>query len=89
MYFTIIHIKLDFILRDFFCFILFGPSYGKRLSGELKSTLSKHKGPIFCLKWNKNGDYILTGSCDRTAIVWDVRNEELKQLFEFHSGALL
>ncbi|CAA2986253.1 WD40 repeat-containing HOS15-like [Olea europaea subsp. europaea] len=58
-------------------------------NGELKSTLSKHKGPIFCLKWNKNGDYILTGSCDRTAIVWDVRNEELKQLFEFHSGPVL
>lgn len=54
--------------------------------GELRSTLSKHKGPIFSLKWNKKGDYLLTGSCDKTAIVWDVKSEEWKQQFEFHSG---
>ena len=55
-------------------------------SGELRSTLSKHKGPIFSLKWNKKGDYLLTGSCDKTAIVWDVKAEEWKQQFEFHAG---
>ncbi|KAK0606468.1 hypothetical protein LWI29_038085 [Acer saccharum] len=58
-------------------------------NGELKSTLSKHKGPIFSLKWNKKGDYLLTGSCDKTAIVWDVKAEEWKQQFEFHSGPTL
>lgn len=58
-------------------------------NGELKSTLSKHKGPIFTLKWNKKGDYLLTGSCDKTAIVWDVKAEEWKQQFEFHSGPTL
>ncbi|KAL2333481.1 hypothetical protein Fmac_014694 [Flemingia macrophylla] len=58
-------------------------------AGELKSTLSKHKGPIFSLKWNKKGDYLLTGSCDQTAIVWDVKAEEWKQQFEFHSGPTL
>ncbi|KAK4776262.1 hypothetical protein SAY86_004950 [Trapa natans] len=58
-------------------------------NGELKATLSKHKGAIFSLKWNKKGDYILTGSCDKTAIVWDVKAEEWKQQFEFHSGPTL
>ncbi|KAI8030572.1 WD40 repeat-containing protein HOS15 [Camellia lanceoleosa] len=58
-------------------------------NGELKSILSKHKGPVFSLKWNKKGDYILTGSCDKTAIVWDVKAEECKQHFEFHSGPTL
>ncbi|KAL6993804.1 WD40 repeat-containing protein hos15, variant 2 [Sarracenia purpurea var. burkii] len=58
-------------------------------NGELKSILSKHKGPIFSLKWNKKGDYILTGSFDKTAIVWDVKAEEWKQQFEFHSGPTL
>ncbi|XAR51325.1 hypothetical protein NMG60_11005925 [Bertholletia excelsa] len=58
-------------------------------SGEQKSTLSKHKGPIFSLKWNKKGDYILTGSCDKTSIVWDVKTEEWKQQFEFHTGPIL
>ncbi|KAJ7952800.1 F-box-like/WD repeat-containing protein [Quillaja saponaria] len=53
------------------------------------STLSKHKGPIFSLKWNKKGDYLLTGSFDKTAIVWDVKAEEWKQQFEFHSGPTL
>ncbi|KAF3561913.1 hypothetical protein DY000_02011736 [Brassica cretica] len=54
-------------------------------NGDLISTLSKHKGPIFSLKWNKKGDYLLTGSVDRTAVVWDVKAEEWKQQFEFHS----
>ncbi|KAM7264832.1 hypothetical protein ACFE04_002515 [Oxalis oulophora] len=58
-------------------------------NGELRSTLIKHKGPIFSLKWNKKGDYLLTGSCDRTAIVWDVKTEEWKQQFEFHTGPCL
>lgn len=48
--------------------------------------MSKHKGPIFSLKWNRKGDYLLTGSCDKTAIVWDVKTEEWKQQFEFHTG---
>ncbi|KNA08380.1 hypothetical protein SOVF_163130 [Spinacia oleracea] len=58
-------------------------------NGELKSTLSRHKGPIFSLKWNKKGDYLLTGSCDKTAIVWDVKAGEPKQQFEFHTGPTL
>ncbi|CAI0461573.1 unnamed protein product [Linum tenue] len=58
-------------------------------AGELKSTLSKHKGPIFSLKWNKKGDFLLTGSCDKTAIVWDVKAEEWRQQFEFHTGPIL
>ncbi|PON49948.1 Guanine nucleotide-binding protein, beta subunit [Parasponia andersonii] len=49
-------------------------------NGELRSTLSKHKGPIFSLKWNRKGDYLLTGSCDKTAIVWDVKSEECPTL---------
>lgn len=54
--------------------------------GELKNTLNKHKGPIFSLKWNKKQDYLLSGSVDRTAIVWDTKTWECKQQFEFHSG---
>lgn len=58
------------------------------LSGELKQTLFKHKGPIFSLKWNKKGDFLLSGSVDKTAIVWDTKTWECKQQFEFHSGML-
>ncbi|KAL2895107.1 WD40 repeat-containing protein HOS15 [Bienertia sinuspersici] len=57
--------------------------------GDLKSTLNKHKGPVFSLKWNKKGDYLLSGSVDKTAIVWDVKTGELKQQFEFHRAPTL
>ncbi|WVZ17988.1 hypothetical protein V8G54_005310 [Vigna mungo] len=57
--------------------------------GELNSTLNKHKGPIFSLKWNKKGDYLLSGSVDKTAIVWNIKTGEWKQLFEFHTGPTL
>ncbi|CAI9111350.1 OLC1v1011559C2 [Oldenlandia corymbosa var. corymbosa] len=59
------------------------------IDGQLKATLTKHKGPIFSLKWSRKNDYILTGSCDKTAIVWDVKTEQIKQQFEFHSGFVL
>lgn len=59
------------------------------LLGELRSTLNKHKGPIFSLKWNKKGDFLLSGSVDKTAIVWDIKTGEWRQQFEFHSGATL
>ena len=28
--------------------------------GNLEQTLGQHKGPIFALKWNKSGNYILS-----------------------------
>nr|XP_004252824.1 WD40 repeat-containing protein HOS15-like [Solanum lycopersicum] len=58
-------------------------------SGELVSTLDKHKGPIISLKWNEKGDYLLSGSIDTTAVVWNVKSGESKQQFDFHSGPLL
>jgi WD40 repeat protein len=54
--------------------------------GELKNTLHNHKGPIFSLKWNKKGDLLLSGSVDKTAIIWDGRTGEVKQQFEYHTG---
>lgn len=54
--------------------------------GELKNTLNKHKGPIFSLKWNKKGDCLLSGSVDKTAIIWDAKTGDVKQQFEYHTG---
>ena len=28
--------------------------------GNLEQTLGQHKGPIFAVKWNKNGNYLLS-----------------------------
>ena len=55
-------------------------------AGELKNTLNNHRGPIFSLKWNKKGDLLLSGSVDKTAIIWDGRTGDVKQQFEFHTG---
>lgn len=35
------------------------------IDGRLASTLGQHKGPIFALKWNRLGNYILSaGVCE-------------------------
>ena len=58
-------------------------------TGELKTTLNKHKGPIFSLKWNQTGDCLLSGSVDKTAIIWDAATGEVKQQFEYHTAPTL
>ena len=35
--------------------------------GRLASTLGQHKGPIFALKWNKKGNYILSAGVDKVS----------------------
>ena len=35
--------------------------------GNLASTLGQHKGPIFALKWNKKGNYILSAGVDKVS----------------------
>ena len=52
-------------------------------------TLTKHKGPIFSLKWNSSGKYLLSGSVDKTAIIWDARKGEVLQQFEHHEEPTL
>ena len=77
----------SFLILQFHKFLFYQPVGS--LLGELRSTLNKHKGPIFSLKWNKKGDFLLSGSVDKTAIVWDIKTGEWRQQFEFHSGATL
>lgn len=55
--------------------------------GEMLRVLTRHRGPIFSLKWNKAMDSLLSGSVDRTAIIWDPNTGDVRQQFEFHTGA--
>lgn len=57
--------------------------------GELKHTMSMHKGPLFSLKWNKRGNYILTGSVDQTTAVWNAETGRLVKRFTFHDAPTL
>ena len=57
--------------------------------GQLISDLRGHSGPIFALKWNRNGKYILSAGVDKTTIIWDAANAEIKQQFNFHEAPAL
>ncbi|XP_045530747.1 F-box-like/WD repeat-containing protein TBL1XR1 isoform X4 [Pieris brassicae] len=57
--------------------------------GKLVSTLAEHKGPIFALKWNKRGNYILSAGVDSTTIVWDAASGQCAEQFHFHKAPAL
>ncbi|XP_014206148.1 F-box-like/WD repeat-containing protein TBL1XR1 [Copidosoma floridanum] len=57
--------------------------------GRLASTLGQHKGPIFALKWNKRGNYILSAGVDKTTIIWDAASGQCTQQFSFHTAPAL
>ena len=42
--------------QSFFCIFF---------TGELVKTLCEHKGPIFSIKWNKKGNYLLSAGVDK------------------------
>ena len=46
-----------------------------------------HKGPIFSLKWSRKGTLLLSGSADKTAVVWDAHTGKLRQQWDLHEGA--
>jgi transducin (beta)-like 1 len=60
-----------------------------RTDGRLISTLGQHKGPIFALKWNHKGNYILSAGVDKTTIIWDVMSGKCMQQFSFHGAPAL
>ncbi|UYV80652.1 TBL1XR1 [Cordylochernes scorpioides] len=57
--------------------------------GVLLKSLGHMKGPIFALKWNKKGNYILSSGGDKTNIIWDVFNGQCAQRFAFHTAPAL
>uniref|UniRef100_A0A8C5KMD3 F-box-like/WD repeat-containing protein TBL1XR1 n=1 Tax=Jaculus jaculus TaxID=51337 RepID=A0A8C5KMD3_JACJA len=57
--------------------------------GNLASTLGQHTGPIFALKWNKKGHFVLSAGVDKTTIIWDAHTGEAKQQFPFHAAPAL
>ncbi|XP_061402822.1 F-box-like/WD repeat-containing protein ebi [Musca vetustissima] len=60
-----------------------------KTDGSLASTLGQHKGPIFALKWNKRGNYILSAGVDKTTIIWDASTGQCTQQFSFHNAPAL
>lgn len=57
--------------------------------GALQLRLVGHRGPIFAIRWNRRGDLVLTGSTDKTVIVWDAATGAMRQQFAFHASPTL
>ena len=47
--------------------------------GNLEQTLGQHKGPIFALKWNKSGNYILSAGKRNFKIVCKLTSTKTSQ----------
>jgi WD40 repeat protein len=60
-----------------------------RHAGDLRSKLLAHGGPIFSLRWNKEGTLLVTASVDQSAIVWQADTGDARQIFRFHTGLIL
>jgi transducin (beta)-like 1 len=58
-------------------------------SGELYMTDPVHKAPVFASKFSKSGKWLLTGSLDGTACVWNVPAKKLEIMYRCHIGALV
>ncbi|GMT02796.1 hypothetical protein PENTCL1PPCAC_24970 [Pristionchus entomophagus] len=57
--------------------------------GNLVCTLGSHNGPIFALRFNDRGNYILTAGVDKSTIVWDREQKREVQVFSFHDSSAL
>ena len=51
--------------------------------------LKEHAGPVFALKWSKSGEFLLSGSFDRRAIVWSTQTGTVFKSFLLHTGAVM
>lgn len=57
-------------------------------TGKEFATLKGHTGEIVSLNFNADGDKLLTGSFDRTAMIWDVRSGECIHVLDEHVGEI-
>ena len=55
---------------------------------EIVSLLKGHKGPIFSAVFDETGQYVLTGSKDKSACLWDTATGEIVAAFIGHTGAV-
>lgn len=60
--------------------------YQPRSEGIEVSDLEGHSGAVLSLKFSDNGEYLLSGSVDKTAILWDIRSGTEKQRFRNHKN---
>ena len=52
-------------------------------------TLIKHQAPIFVLKWNPDGDTLVSGGVDKYVVVWEPSRGRAKFQLDLHTAATL
>ena len=57
--------------------------------GNLINTLGQHTSGISSIHYNPSGQYILSTSYDKTAVLWDSTTGEARQSFAFHTAPVL
>ncbi|KAJ7302109.1 WD40 repeat-like protein [Mycena albidolilacea] len=57
--------------------------------GEMFFESTVHEGPIFAVRFSKDGRWLLTASLDNTACLWDVHAKRLNTQFRAHTGPCL
>jgi transducin (beta)-like 1 len=58
-------------------------------SGKLYFSNRQHEGPIFAAKFSKSGQWLLTGSLDGSACVWNVKTKKLHMQYRWHTDCCL
>jgi WD40 repeat protein len=94
-------VQADNPFRDLVYAVAFAPD-GKRLvaagaegsiriidlaGGQTLSTLTGHSGPVLCLAWSSDGNWIASGSADRSIRIWEASGKLVRSLNN-HAGAV-
>ncbi len=55
-------------------------------AGKERFTLARHSAMVYALAYSPDGEYLASGSTDRTVFVWRVRDGSLVRAFSAPSG---
>ena len=59
------------------------------LPAQIAVTLTGHEGPVMCVRFNKSGDYCLSGGSDRTVKLWNPAKGLLVKSYTAHAHGVL
>lgn len=60
-----------------------------RPDGSLYATLQGHRHNVFAVRFNPSGQYIVTCSADKTAILWNVATSQIVHQYDHHTDTIL
>lgn len=46
---------------------------------------NQHINCVSCIKFNENGEYLSSGSLDKTVVIWNIKENTLKRKYNFNS----